>query len=149
MINKNDIIALLEDVVRTEGAGTQASCVYSYEGAEWRRSAMRWRDAAYQRAPRDFVELEEFEKILPKPVCEAPVCIAGQVVFRLGGVEALSALAEGEIITSNSNREILTALGLDYDAREVLRRAQLFQDNGNTWGEALAEAKSLSKHLDV
>lgn len=78
-----------------------------------------------------------------------PSCIVGQVLHRVGvpittleTFDTASFEGESAPVSELQRKDLLTAasIALDSDAFEVLRVAQKYQDNGHTWGTALAEA---------
>ena len=83
---------------------------------------------------------------------DKPICIAGQVVYVLGGAEALDRLTAGRIYTGNFDNEVLEgpnprvlkSLGLTDKASRVLQEAQEVQDRGGDWGFALDSAKQVA-----
>jgi hypothetical protein len=74
----------------------------------------------------------------------APVCIAAQVLYRLGISMAELGRCEGKAIhhIGFPRSAQIDLRGIHPDALYVLREAQLAQDNNRTWGEALAVAQS-------
>ena len=86
-----------------------------------------------------------------------PICIAGQVVYRLGGSDALEQLIENRAISLTldfaafdsvkndelHNSQVVRDLGLTDDALKLLAHAQLIQDEGEPWGEALGRVKEM------
>ena len=86
-----------------------------------------------------------------------PICIAGQVVYRLGGRDALEQLIENRAINltldyavfdsvkndERHNADVARDLGLTEDALELLAQAQIIQDEGEPWGEALGRVKEM------
>lgn len=85
-------------------------------------------------------------------------CIAGQVVYTLGGEKALNSLLENESIAPDPADPDLGSEGevenekiaLEYltpEAVNELRRAQGQQDNGRQWGEVLDIMKE--RHRNV
>ena len=89
-----------------------------------------------------------------------PHCIAAQVVYKLGGGDALNKLKEGSRIYSgkftpdvvsvrfngelSDNPQLLKDLGLTDKAMRVLQEAQGVQDSGGKWGFALDSAKQVA-----
>ncbi len=72
---------------------------------------------------------------------KSPGCIAGLALHKAG--VPLDVLEEHERMTANSLLRSLRSLGIidyDDDAAYALRRAQVIQDDGGTWGAALARA---------
>lgn len=86
-------------------------------------------------------------------------CIAGQVIYRLGGMEALDELREAATITLHptlddhgdrvlsavaqekvDNNSLVALRFMTEDALNVLRVAQYEQDHRMPWGAALAAA---------
>lgn len=67
-----------------------------------------------------------------------PHCIAGEAYFRAGVTAAQLLAAEGS--NADSPKFILD-FGVPRQAAEVVACAQSVQDNGDTWGEALAAAE--------
>lgn len=126
-IKAPQLLALLETIVSETGADTKRDCYY---------------------------------RANPQPGEEAASpanCIAGEVVYRLGGIEALNSLREDAIITindkiggdrqnakydnqTNINQQVTKGL-MTKKAARILRVAQYSQDECNTWGEAVADAK--------
>jgi len=115
VIDATKVIELLEAVVKDIGEGHTAECLYRGFSTETGESN------------------------------DEPGCIAGQVVYKLGGLDALKSLSEGGIISNYENRPVLVGLGFDEDAIRVLSLAQRVQDIGEegtrTWGQALKYAK--------
>lgn len=76
----------------------------------------------------------------------APLCIVGQAVYHLVGEDGVKKVMEdGWGTYAQHLAELLHDAGVATftdSAIEVLGRAQYLQDNGDTWGEAIAEAES-------
>lgn len=72
---------------------------------------------------------------------DAPGCIVGHVAFKAGvPIERLHdwlGMITDEPWETQEDADLFT-----YDALTLLRAAQVVQDNGGTWGEALASAES-------
>jgi hypothetical protein len=80
------------------------------------------------------------------PVCVyvwngEPDCIAGKVLARMG--VSIEKLASYEGSSVSVVAPVVSNLG--DAATNVLRVAQVVQDKGGTWGEALAEAKTVAR----
>lgn len=81
-----------------------------------------------------------------------PHCIAGVVVDKVGGQQALLNLAEGSAIYGNTsyrgkNAHVLESLGFTDEAAQILQQAQTSQDNGYSWGTAFSEAQQKAAQL--
>lgn len=74
-----------------------------------------------------------------------PQCIVGQAAYKVAGVEGLCSLVESQGADSPMNVAVLRALGFTYSAVRILHAAQMAQDSGRTWGEALARATSFKE----
>lgn len=72
-----------------------------------------------------------------------PFCIAACVLNKLGVSRVTLAWEEGRSV--HRFRHLVNGVLFTNDAMDALRAAQIHQDNGGTWGEALECARSVVK----
>lgn len=70
-----------------------------------------------------------------------PKCIVGQVVYKLGGLDALLKLEEMANADGETNSFILRWLGCTPDAVTVLQSMQVAQDTGRPWTEGIVRVR--------
>lgn len=142
MINITKVKKVLREIV-AENPENTAVCYYSVEGADWRaRREEWWRKTVKEVSYTDLPELEDYPE--PQPELVTPVCIVGQVVRRLNGVEGLTQLSEGDTADGMMNRPTLEDLGYSKNAIEFLAAVQHKQDSGYNWEDSLNQAESES-----
>lgn len=77
-----------------------------------------------------------------------PSCLIGHVVHRLGADAEFLAINTGEMAGALlMNFVHRSGLTLEHGVMDVLGVAQVAQDEGRTWGEALRDA--LTEHLEI
>lgn len=86
-----------------------------------------------------------------------PICIVGQVVYRVAGVDGLSKLIEEypiratevDVYNKNEllNRNLMIDLGFDDTSVEVLAYVQELQDASETWTYAVEQGRVLAEDL--
>lgn len=147
VIDVPKLVEILDEIVSSVPADYGAVCFYTDRGM----AHSNWEEGEWA------VNDEGQKYILPRQPFEfnepiKPVCIAGQVVYKLGGEKALGRLVEFSSIAPSSeenwpstgvrsNDSVLDELGFTPDAKEALRKAQVVQDRDNPWTEAVDEIR--------
>jgi hypothetical protein len=127
VIGVPEVLDLLDQIVAEKGADTVADCYYTNRG--------------YALACGDSTP----EKV-------EPMCIAGQLAYKLGGEEAVLSLVEHTVVDGivenaydsaniRNNRAVMFNLGLTAEALRTLRAVQRLQDEDETWGTAVQEVR--------
>lgn len=119
-ITLEEVRAALKEIVEEAGPEKFATCFYSYEG----------REAALASGKVDALACEE---------AETPICIVGNLVYRLCGVEGLRKLRENR--TVNEQREVFAELGFTPEGIAYANCAQAQQDSDYPWDVAHRSAE--------